>query len=125
MTELLLFMMLGQTLASLPQLQPGTEVRVVSTDLLVVHASGTVEGGELRFEGSLEGAGDVRVFIYPPDGSAGQSAPGAQGNDITVITGQVSPDGQDILLALDGQEEPLSFRGWLQGERGLELRIPR
>src|SRR5690625_2973427 len=112
-------MILGQTLSSLPQMQPGTDVRVVSQDLLSVYAGGTVtDDGELLFKGSLEGAGDVRLLFYPPDDSG-------QRSEAVHITGSVSPDGQDILLELDGREEPLSFREWLQDERGLILRIPR
>lgn len=66
--------------AVFPTLAPGSEVRLVSPDLLQVHASGRVEEGRLRLEGRpLVPGAELRVLVFPPGADAGEVAAAASG----------------------------------------------
>lgn len=118
---LLVAVMLAQAL-SFPQLAPGSEVRLVSSDLLTVHAVGRVEDGVLALEGEVEPGAGLRMLVFPPDADpdAGGAADGAAG----VWSVRVDPAGDDLWLSAPDLAEPISLRTWLPRERGVELRMP-
>jgi hypothetical protein len=52
--DLLFWFLVSQTIAGLPDMAPGTEVRIVSSDLYsAMYASAQVEGTELTLEGNI------------------------------------------------------------------------
>lgn len=115
-----LFYLLGQAVAGLPALPVGTEVRLVSPDLLTVYASAQVEEHVLAFNALPPADTPIRVLIFPPDASRAERAAALSG--ALAMRGRVSPDGTDILLQLPNETEPRSLRELLWRERGVELR---
>lgn len=115
-----LFYLLGQAATGLPALPVGSEVRLVSLDLLTVYASAQVKENTLVFT-DLPPAGTlVRVLIFPPDASQAERAATLSG--AWAMSGRVGPDGTDILLVMPNETEPRSLRALLWRERGVELR---
>lgn len=109
-------------LLSFPQLPAGSEVRLVSPDLLTVHATGRVEEGVLALQGRLEPGAMLRMLVFPPD-----ARPGARGEADSaagVWSVRVGADGGDLWLTAPDLSEPVSLRSWLPRERGVELRLP-
>ena len=114
------FLLMGQVLALLPAMTEGTEVRIVSPDLLTVYAKATVEDGRLVFT-EFPGPGtEVRVIIFPAESSPAErvDAMGAR-----ALVGRISPDGRDVLLTEPEAFEPLSLRALLFRERGVVMRF--
>lgn len=122
MTELLFWFLVSQTLAGLPQMPPGTEVRLVSGDLLTVYGRARVEEDVLRFAGPLAAGQDLRLLIFPADATDSQQAQVLAGAQ--ALAGRVSEDGSDILVEFPELDGPISFRKWLMEERGIALMIP-
>lgn len=116
-----LFYLLGQSVAGLPALPVGTEVRLVSPDLLTVYASAQVDESSLVFEGVPAAGTPMRVLIFPPDASEAERAAALSG--AWAISGRVSPDGTDILLQMPNESEPRSLRQLLWRERGVMLSV--
>ena len=108
----------------LPALAPGSEVRLVSPDLLEVYAYGTVEEGRLILQGvPLAPGTEVRLLILPPDASAAGRAAAAVAAD---EAGGPAPSGravEDDLLIVLGDGEARSLRALL-AEQGIEVRLP-
>lgn len=116
-----LFYLLGQAATGLPALPVGTEVRLVSPDLLTVYASAQVEEHALVFAELPPAGTPVRVLIFPPDASQAERAATLSG--AWAMSGRISPDRTDILLLMPDEIEPRSLLELLWRERGVELRV--
>lgn len=123
MIDLLFWFLVAQTVPGLPAMAPGTEVRVVSPDLLTVYAHARVADGRLVFEGGLVPGREVRVLIFPPDATEAEVAQALSG--ASALRARVALDGRDLLLTFPQLDGPLSFRKWLEEERDLGLELPR
>ena len=111
-------LLIAQTVAGLPALPAGTEVRLVSPDLLTVYASARIQGGQLLFETPLPAGTELRLLFFPPDATAAERAAALSG--ARAISGRISVDGKDILLQFPEKDQLLSLRALLN-ERGVEL----
>jgi len=120
MADLLFWFLVSQTIAGLPDMVPGTEVRIVSPDLLTIYASAQVDDHWLVMEGALEPGSEVRVLILQPDASP-QETVDALGNK--ALYARISPEGDDLLVEFEELEGPLSFAKWLEEERDIFLRL--
>ena len=120
MTELFLWFCLTQTLASLPAMTPGTEVKLVHPDLVPVFDTAVVENGQLAFSERLEPGTELRLLFLAPDADEKQSV--ASMSDAPF--GYISSRGGDILVEFEGYEAPVSLRRWLGEERDIELLLP-
>jgi hypothetical protein len=120
MADLLFWFLVSQTIAGLPDMAPGTEVRVVSTDLLAIYATAQIEDGQLILEGNLQPNEEVRILILQPNATPEETveALGSQ-----ALFAHISPEGEDILVQFQEIEGPLSFGKWLWEERSIMLRI--
>ncbi len=120
MIDLLFWFLVSQTVAGLPDMAPGTEVKLVSLDLVTVYASAQVRDHRLVMTGDFAAEGDVRLLILQPDASP-QATVEALGNQALVA--RLSPQGDDILVQFEELDGPLSFKKWLAEERGITLEI--
>jgi len=120
--DLLFWFLVSQTIAGLPDMHPGTEVRIVSVDLLTVHASAQVQDNQLVLQGDLGADSEVRVLILQADASA-QEAVDALGSK--ALFAHISPSGNDILVQFEEIDGPLSFKKWLKEERGITFKMPK
>lgn len=110
--------------ALLPMLAPGTEVRLVSPDLLEVYAFGTVDDGMLVLEGGVLLAGsDVRLLILPPEASSAERASAAVAADVAGTPAPVArvEDDDVFVIGADGRSESLRV---LLADQGIEVRYP-
>lgn len=119
MTELLFWFLVSQTLAGLPTMSAGTEVRVVSPDLLTIYATATVVGTRLEFASALPPGAEVRLLLFPPDASETEVAEALSG--AAALRGRVADNGRDLLVSFSEIDGYLSFRKWLREERGVTL----
>jgi hypothetical protein len=119
--DLLFFFLVSQTLPGLPAMQPGTEVRVVSQDLLTIFASARVDAGSLTFDAPLTPGLEIRLLIFPPDATDQERAAALSGAQ--ALVGWATPDG-DLLVQFPEVGGPISLRKWLEEERGLDLVLP-
>jgi hypothetical protein len=106
-------------LSQLPAFQAGTELRVVSPDLLTVYSSGRVQDGVLTIDLPLDAGTEVRVVAFAPGASDEQMALALSGG--AALRGRVAPDRADIVLLLPEGSEPVSLREWLREEYGITL----
>lgn len=120
MSDLLFWFLVSQTIAGLPEILPGTEVRLVSLDLLTIYASAQVHENRLIMKGDFAADGEMRLLILQPDASP-QAAVDALGNQ--ALLAHLSPRGDDILVQFEELDGPLSFKKWLREERGITLEI--
>ncbi len=118
MADLLFWFLVSQTIASLPDMAPGTVVQLVSSDLLTVYASASVEEHRLVLSGDLQAGSEVRVLIFQPNATP-QATVEALGNQ--ALHARIGPAGDDILVEFEELEGPLSFKKWLAEERGIDL----
>ncbi len=116
------FLMLGQAVFQLPAMPEGTEVRIVSVDLLTVYASAKVVDGHLVFGEFPPPGTEVRVLIFPPDDDVRSKA--AQLAGATAYRGAVTQGGTDVQLSVEGRSRPLSLREILLEEREIWLDLP-
>ena len=123
MADLLFWFLVSQTIAGLPDMSTGTEVRVVSSDLLTIYASAQVEDGWLTLEGDIHADSEVHILIMQPSSSEA-SAESASDLETKALSAHISPDGKDILLQFKELDGPLSFKKWLKEERGTTLAMP-
>ena len=110
--------------ALLPALAPGSEVRLVSPDLLEVYAFGTVDAGRLVLQGERLAAGtEVRLLVLPPNAAPAERAAASVGGDAAGAPAPVGRvDDADVLLTdADGQLRSLRA---LLAEQGIEVRFP-
>lgn len=115
------FLLVGQMLAVLPAMPDGTELRIVSTDLLTVYASASVQGGELTFSEFPPPGTEIRIIIFPADGTPEQQVESLRAGK--ALVGRISSDGADVLLTEPESLEPLSLRSLLLRERQVVLRL--
>lgn len=120
--SLAVFLMLGQAALQLPAMPEGTEVRLVSLDLLTVYVSARVEDGHLVFREFPPPGTEVRVLIFPPGESAASRAAALAG--ATAYTGRITEGGTDVALTIEGVQRPLSLRHLLLEEREVWLDLP-
>ena len=120
MTQLLLWLCLSQTLVSLPAMTPGTEVKLVHPDLFPTFDTAVVEDGQLAFSQRLEPGTELRLLFLAPGADEKQSV--ASMSDAPF--GRISSRGGDILVEFEGFEVPVSFKRWLEEDRGIELILP-
>jgi hypothetical protein len=120
MADLLFWFLVSQTIAGLPDMPPGTEVRLLSSDLFAVYATAQIDDNQLILEGQLTPNTDIRILILQPDVTASETveALGSQ-----ALFARISPEGDDILVQFEELEGPLSFGKWLLEERGIMLRM--
>ena len=116
---LMLWFALTLSLAEVPAFLPGTELRVVSPDLLTVYSSGRVEEGRLTIDLPLEAGSEVRLLVFPPDASDEAIAAALTGG--AALHGVVADDRGDILVRIDDLPQPLSLRAHLLDQHGIEL----
>ncbi|TVR91590.1 MAG: hypothetical protein EA416_09260 [Trueperaceae bacterium] len=118
--DLVLFgFLLGASLADLPAFATGTEVRVVSPDLLTLYSSGRVENDLLMIDLPLDVGTEVRLLVFGPDDDDDEIALALAGG--TALYAHVAQDRADILLRIGDLDEPLSLRAWLLEEHGITL----
>ena len=115
------FLLMGQLLAVLPALPDGTELRIVSTDLLTVYASASVDRGELVFAEFPPPGTEIRVIIFPADSTPAQQVDSLHA--ARALLGRISDDGTDVLLIEPESLEPLSLRELLLRERDVSMRL--
>ena len=115
------FLLIGQMLAVLPAVPEGTEVRLVSTDLMTIYASATVTAGELVFVDFPPAGTEVRVLIFPPDAAPDEVVETL--SSARALVGRISADGTDVLLTEPENLEPLSLRELLAREHNVMLDI--
>ena len=120
MADLLFWFLVSQTIAGLPEMAPGTEVRIVSLDLLTVHASAQVEDGHLNVQGDIEPGSEVRLLIWPPNADAKETVDALASK---ALLAYISPRGDDIMVKFEELDGPLSFKKWLAEERGITLNV--
>ena len=113
-------MLVAQSVAALPALPAGTEVRLVSPDLLTVYASARIQDGRLVFPTAPAPGTELRVLFFPPDATKAEKAAALSG--ARAISGRVSVDGSDILLRFPESDRSHSLRALLS-ERDVELAI--
>jgi hypothetical protein len=121
-SDLLFWFLVSQTLAGLPQMQPGTVVQLVSHDLRTVFGSAIVDDGLLQFVSPIAPNQELRLLIFPPDASAQERAQALAGAQ--ALPGRVAEDGRDILVEFPELDGPLSLRKWLAEEREIVLVMP-
>lgn len=115
------FLLVGQMLAVLPAMPDGTELRIVSTDLLTVFASSSVQDGELVFTELPAPGTEIRIIIFPADVTPEQRVESLRPGK--ALVGRISSDGTDVLLTEPESLEPLSLRSLLLRERQVVLRL--
>lgn len=122
MSTWVVWLMLAQAAAGLPAMTPGTEVRLVSLDLLTIHATARVDEGVLRFQEPLPANLEVRVLVFPPGASDAERAQALAGG--AAFRARVAPDGRDLLIQLEPSDDYRSLRDLLREQRGVTLLIP-
>jgi hypothetical protein len=121
MADLLFWFLVSQTIAGLPDMAPGTEVKILSEDLMAVYASATIAGDELILEGSFPTETTVKLIILPPNPTAEDQIQAISPSQ--ALPAVLSPEGDDLYLKFQELEGPLSFKKWLFEERGIVLRV--
>lgn len=118
--DLLFGFLIAQTVAGLPAFPVGTELRLVSRDLLTVYSSARVnDGGHLVVDLPLDAGTELRLLVFPPDATDAEKAEALSG--VRAIYGRVADDRADILVRFPEVDAPVSLREWLRRERGIEL----
>lgn len=115
------FLLIGQLLAVLPAMPEGTEVRLVSTDLLTIYATAVVADDQLVFHAFPPAGTEVRVLIFPPDAAPADVVESL--SSARALVGRISADGSDVLLTEPADLEPLSLRTLLSREHNVTLGI--
>jgi hypothetical protein len=113
------FFLVAQATLSLPLFQSGSEVRLVSPDLLTVYSSGRVVDDRLVIDLPVAAGSEVRLLVFPPDASDSEVAQALSG--AAAIMGRVAEDRADLVVRFPGRDTPVSLREWLRDERGITL----
>jgi hypothetical protein len=119
MADLLFWFLVSQTIAGLPDMAPGTEVRILSSDLTAMYAAAQIEGNALILEGPIPLDTPISILILQPNATPEDTVQ-ALGQALPAM---VSPEGDDLYLKFQELEGPLSFKKWLFEERGIVLRV--
>ncbi|MDZ7800961.1 MAG: hypothetical protein U5K81_09255 [Trueperaceae bacterium] len=118
MSTILPWFLIAQA-AMFPQLAPGSEVQVVSPDLVRVYAHGVLEGSVLTLEGAtLPAGGEVRVLVFPPDADAEESAAVMSG--ARAVRGRMTAGGDGLWILPEGGGDATLLRDLLRAQ-GIEL----
>jgi hypothetical protein len=123
MADLLFWFLVSQTISGLPDMAPGTEVKIASEDLTAIYASATIENNELILEGSFSVDTPVKLIILPPNPTPEDQVQAISSS--RALHAVLSPEGDDLYLKFQELEGPLSFKKWLFEERGIVLRVIR
>lgn len=115
-----ILLLVSQSVVGLPALPAGTEVRLVSPDLLTVYASARIQKGRLVFDGAPPPGTELRLLFFPPDATQAERAAALSG--ARAISGRISVDGRDILLQFPDSDQPVSLRALLR-KRDISLVI--
>ena len=116
----LFWFLIGQATASLPAFPIGTELRLVSADLLTVYSSGRVTADRhLIVDLPLDAGTEIRLLVFPPDATDAEKAEVLSG--LRAVFGRVADDRADILVRFPGLDAPVSLRRWLAEERDIVL----
>jgi len=117
---LLLTLLLAQAAIFLPGFEPGSELRLVSPDLLTVYASGSVsETRELRLDLPLAAGTLLRLVVFEV-GSDDAAKAAALAPD-RIHLGRVAEDRSDIDVRFAGTEEAVSLRTFLREVHRVQL----
>lgn len=119
MGDLLLWFLMGQALAGFPHFEAGTELRLVSPDLLTVFSSGRVVDDQLVIDLPLDAGTELRLLVFPPGISDEELAEVLSG--AAAVYAKVAEDRADILVRFPELDAPVSLRAWLRDERGITL----
>ncbi|CAN5821348.1 hypothetical protein BH23DEI1_BH23DEI1_06750 [soil metagenome] len=114
-----MWFVLGGSFVGLPMFEAGTELRLVSPDLLTVYSSGRVVDDQLVIDLPLDASMEIRLLVFPPDASDAVIAEVLSG--AAAIHGQVADDRSDIMVRFANVEDAVSLRAWLMDERGVRL----
>jgi len=114
------FLLVAQSVLGLPALPAGTEVRLVSPDLLTVYASARIQDARLTFPTAPAPGTELRLLFFPPDATRAERAAALSG--ARAISGRISVDGKDILLRFPDSDQPVSLRSLLE-QRDITLAI--
>lgn len=115
-----IIMLVAQSVLVLPALPAGTEVRLVSPDLLTVYASARIQDARLTFPTAPAPGTELRLLFFPPDATQAERAAALSG--ARAISGRISVDGKDILLQFPESDQPVSLRAVLE-QRDITLAI--
>jgi hypothetical protein len=120
MSGALFWFLLGQATAGLPAFPIGTELRLVSPDLLTVYSSGRVTDDlHLIVDLPLDAGTEIRLLVFPPDATDVERAEVLSG--LRAVYGRVADDRADVLVRFPGLDAPVSLRRWLAEERDIVL----
>ena len=120
MVGVLFWFVLAQVASFLPAFPVGTELRLVSPDLLTVYSSGRVTSDrQLVVDQPLDAGTELRLLVFPPDASAEAVADVL--SSARALFGWVAVDRADVLVRFPGHDEPVSLRRWLAEERDIAL----
>lgn len=112
--------LLAQAATWSPAFPVGTELRLVSPDLLTVYSSGRVtEDGHLVVDLPLDAGTEVRLLVFPPDASDRDVAEALSG--ARTVTGRVASDRADLLVRFPDAAEAVSLRAYLAEEHDILL----
>lgn len=115
-----MWFLLAQVATWSPAFPVGTELRLVSPDLLTVYSSGRVtEDRHLVVDLPLDAGTELRLLVFPPDASDRDKAEALSG--ARAIFGRVADDRADLLVRFPASSEAVSLRAWLAGERDILL----
>jgi len=120
MPDLLFWFLIGQATATLPAFPIGTELRLVSPDLLTVYSSGRVtDDRHLVIDLPLDAGIELRLLVFPPGATDVEKAEALSG--VHAVLGRVAHDRADILVRFPGDDATVSLRRWLAAERDIVL----
>jgi hypothetical protein len=120
MVGLLLWFVLAQAASFLPAFPVGTELRLVSPDLLTVYSSGRVTPDrQLVVDQPLDAGTELRLLVFPPNATPAEVAEAL--SPARALYGRVADDRADVLVRFPGLDEPVSLRQWLAAERDIAL----
>jgi hypothetical protein len=120
MVSLLFWFVFAQVVSFLPAFPVGTELRLVSPDLLTVYSSGRVTPDrQLVVDLPLDAGTELRLLVFPPNATAAEVAEAL--SSVRALFGRVADDRADVLVRLPDLDEPFSLRRWLAEEREIAL----
>jgi hypothetical protein len=120
MVGLLLWFVLAQAASFLPAFPVGTELRLVSPDLLTVYSSGRVTPDrQLVVDQPLDAGTELRLLVFPPNATPAEVAEAL--SPARALYGRVADDRADVLVRFPGLDAPASLRRWLAEERDIAL----
>ena len=114
-----LVLLLGQAPILPVTIESGSEVRLVSVDLLRVYATGRVVEGRLEMFGRLPPGQQLRLLIFSMEQD--KQSGGETGVLGSALTGIVDADGRSILVIVKEGHGAVDFGAWLQKQFGISM----